>query len=252
MLLAAVDWCELFFARFFQYFSCIRGWLHSSTHKVTQHVVVLGLTVVSAEHNNNQFEVEPECLYAGYMKVAATATYSVDSVTSHLYAQNIILPEHVVGYNNVITIIYLGRPSSSSSTFISDTPGSITLQYDCMLYRKDAGERTGMQNAKASASCVTLPSKGNLVLVTKNPDRCRSVTLLIRGVPPLSLHRYRPSTRRRISPARQEHGLARTPPASPLPGEAFYQPFTSTGCQRVSSHVHGTMCKTKSVCTRYV
>ena len=58
-------------------------------------------------------------------------------------------------------IIYLGRPHSS--TFISDTPGLITLQYSCMLYRKDAGERTGVQNAKASASCVTLCPKGNLI-----------------------------------------------------------------------------------------
>ena len=32
-----------------------------------------------------------------------------------------------------------------------------------MIYHKDAGERTGLQNAKASASCVALPPKGNLV-----------------------------------------------------------------------------------------
>ena len=35
-----------------------------------------------------------------------------------------------------------------------------------MLYREDAGKRSGVQNAKASvSSCVTLPSKGNLVCV---------------------------------------------------------------------------------------
>ena len=34
-----------------------------------------------------------------------------------------------------------------------------------MLYRLGAGERTGVQNAKSSASCVTLPPKRNLVMV---------------------------------------------------------------------------------------
>ena len=69
----------------------------------------------------------------------------------------------VPDYISIITF-YPGRPYSS--TLISDTPASITLQYSCMLYVEDAGEGTGVQNAKASASCVTLPPKGNLVAGT--------------------------------------------------------------------------------------
>ena len=62
-----------------------------------------------AEHNKkHHFEVEPECLYAGYMHFAA-----VDSV--NLCAQDIS-----------IAIMYLGHPYSN--TFICDTPESITLQ----------------------------------------------------------------------------------------------------------------------------
>lgn len=34
-------------------------------------------------HNSNRFEVVTECLYAGYMKVAATAVNSVDFCTQN-------------------------------------------------------------------------------------------------------------------------------------------------------------------------
>ena len=88
----------------------------------------------------------------------------------HMYAQNISSTRYLVGYNS-ITIIYLGRPYKSI-TFISDTPESITLQYSCMLYRKDARERAGVQNAKALASCVTVSPKGNLVISVRGTRCC--------------------------------------------------------------------------------
>ena len=82
LVLAAADYCcELFFAhffpQFFMYLMClgvdffffVAGYaaVHTRRERIT-----------CAKHNINQFEVAPECLYAGYMKVAATTTYSVD------------------------------------------------------------------------------------------------------------------------------------------------------------------------------
>ena len=86
-----------------------------------------------------------------------------------------------------ITIIYLGRPYSISVTkfvevtadvlerfFMKYKPSLFPILHPdqlhcsiaaCSICRKDAGERTKEQNAKkASASCVTLPPKGNLVI----------------------------------------------------------------------------------------
>ena len=49
-------------------------------------------------------------------------------------------------------------------TFISDALGSRTLQHSSLLYRNDAGERTGMRNSKAPA--LRYPSsEGNLLHV---------------------------------------------------------------------------------------
>ena len=74
-----------------------------------------------------------------------------------------------------ITIIYLGCPYSSSitNTYLSYFRYYTRINYiavgyvaACSICRKDAGERTGVQNAdKTSASCVTLLPKGNLVIV---------------------------------------------------------------------------------------
>ena len=79
-----------------------------------------------AEHSNSQFEVAPEYLYAGYMEIAATniKIYSVDSVNLHSYMpRTLVVPDrHLIGYNSIISIMYLGN-SYSSSTLISDTPG---------------------------------------------------------------------------------------------------------------------------------